>query len=107
MLSWASGGQGPKSPDLAITIETSSAKVTFVPKASGCEVALFVLLGCMIESSLGISAAAQLAPLADYADLDGHLLITNDPFSGIMVDAGKLTLGKKPGLGVEEFDECF
>jgi L-alanine-DL-glutamate epimerase-like enolase superfamily enzyme len=65
---------------------------------------LKIMLGCMIESSLGISAAAQLAPLADYADLDGHLLITNDPFRGITVDAGKLILGTNPGLGVEGFD---
>jgi len=44
-------------------------------RASG----LKVMLGCMIESSLGISAAAQLAPLADWLDLDGHLLLADDP----------------------------
>jgi L-alanine-DL-glutamate epimerase-like enolase superfamily enzyme len=61
---------------------------------------LKVMLGCMIETSLAISAAAQLAPLADYADLDGNLLISNDPFSGAEVSDGKLKVADKPGLGV-------
>ena len=68
---------------------------------------LKIMLGCMIESSLGISAAAQLAPLADYTDLDGHLLITNDPFRGITVDAGKLILKDKPGIGAEGIYKRF
>lgn len=59
-----------------------------------------IMLGCMIETSVAISAAAQLSPLVDYADLDGNLLITNDPFSGVGVDRGKLTLNDEPGLGV-------
>ena len=59
-----------------------------------------VMLGCMIESSVGISAAAQLSPLADYADLDGNNLIMNDPFSGTKVCEGKLILNDAPGLGV-------
>jgi L-Ala-D/L-Glu epimerase len=59
-----------------------------------------VMLGCMIESSVGISAAAQLAPLADCLDLDGNLLITNDPFHGVTVTNGTLTLSDKPGLGI-------
>jgi L-alanine-DL-glutamate epimerase-like enolase superfamily enzyme len=59
-----------------------------------------VMLGCMIESSVGISAAAQLAPLAQYADLDGNVLITNDPFSGVTLQGGTLVLGDMPGLGV-------
>ena len=66
-------------------------------RASG----LKVMLGCMIESSLGISAAAQLAPLADYADLDGNLLIDDDVASGVKGERGKLALSEKPGLGVE------
>jgi L-alanine-DL-glutamate epimerase-like enolase superfamily enzyme len=61
-----------------------------------------ILLGCMIETSLGISAAAQLSPLADYADLDGNLLISNDPFTGVTVHDGKLILNDLPGLGVSE-----
>ena len=61
-----------------------------------------VMLGCMIESSLAISAAAHLGPLADYADLDGHLLISNDPFLGVAVEQGRLILNNLPGLGVSE-----
>ena len=59
-----------------------------------------IMLGCMIESSVAISAAAQLSPLVDYADLDGNLLITNDPFEGVKVENGKLILNDKAGLGV-------
>jgi L-alanine-DL-glutamate epimerase-like enolase superfamily enzyme len=60
-----------------------------------------VMLGCMIETSIGISAAAQLSPLADYADLDGNLLIDNDPFQGVRVDQGRIVLGELPGCGVK------
>ncbi len=63
---------------------------------------LKVMLGCMIETSLGISAALQLAAIADYIDLDGHLLITNDPFDGIHTTAGCHRLTDKPGLGIVE-----
>ena len=59
-----------------------------------------IMLGCMIESSVAISAAAQLSPLVDYADLDGNILIKNDPFDGVKVVNGKLVLNDKPGLGV-------
>ncbi len=62
---------------------------------------LRIMLGCMIESSLGISAALQLAPLVDWLDLDGHLLLANDPFTGIGGAGGRLTLSTRPGLGVE------
>ena len=60
-----------------------------------------VMLGCMVESSLAITAAAHLAPLVDFVDLDGHLLITNDPFSGVTFESGRLALSERPGLGVE------
>lgn len=59
-----------------------------------------VMLGCMIETSVGISAAASLSPLVDYADLDGNLLISNDPFVGVTVDQGRLILRDTPGIGV-------
>ncbi|MGA9362925.1 MAG: dipeptide epimerase [Bacteroidota bacterium] len=59
-----------------------------------------VMLGCMIESSIAVTAAAHLSPLVDYADLDGNLLITNDPFEGVKVKEGKLILSDEPGLGV-------
>ena len=60
---------------------------------------LLVMIGCMIESSLGITAAAHLSPLVDYADLDGNLLIKNDPFSGVTLDNGRLILPDRPGIG--------
>jgi len=59
-----------------------------------------VMLGCMISSSVTVTAAAQLSPLVDYADLDGNLLISNDPFHGVLVRKGKLILPKSPGLGL-------
>jgi L-alanine-DL-glutamate epimerase-like enolase superfamily enzyme len=62
---------------------------------------LRVMLGCMIESSLSITAAAHLSPLVDYADLDGNLLIEDDPYVGVQVDHGKLVLPEEPGLGVK------
>ncbi len=58
------------------------------------------MLGCMIESSVGVTAAAHLSPLVDYADLDGNLLIANDPYVGVRVRAGKLLLPEGPGLGL-------
>ncbi len=58
------------------------------------------MLGCMIESSIGVTAAAHLSPLVDYADLDGNLLIANDPYSGVIVEKGKLVLPDRPGLGL-------
>lgn len=62
---------------------------------------LGVMLGCMIESSLAITAAAHLSPLADYADLDGALLLAADPYVGVQVANGKLILPERPGLGVQ------
>ncbi len=62
---------------------------------------LQVMLGCFIESSVAITAAAHLSPLADYADLDGNVLIENDPFEGATLDAdARLILPTRPGLGV-------
>ena len=61
-----------------------------------------IMLGCMVESSLAITAAAHIAPLVDFADLDGNLLITNDPFIGAEVREGKLVLPSAPGLGVRD-----
>lgn len=62
-----------------------------------------VMLGCMTETSCAVTAAAQLSPCADYLDLDGNLLISNDPFCGGMkVVDGKVTLQNEPGLGIYE-----
>ena len=62
---------------------------------------LQIMMGCMIESSLGITAAAHLTPLVDYADLDGNLLIANDPYTGVTLANGKLILPERPGIGVK------
>jgi L-alanine-DL-glutamate epimerase-like enolase superfamily enzyme len=59
-----------------------------------------IMLGCMIESSIAISAAAHLSPFVDWADLDGNLLIRDDPFQGVTVDQGKLILNDGAGLGI-------
>ena len=59
-----------------------------------------IMLGCMIESSIGITAAAHLSPLVDFADLDGNLLINNDPYQGVGVECGKLILPEGNGLGI-------
>ncbi len=59
-----------------------------------------VMLGCMTETSCAVSAASQLAPLTDYADLDGNLLIANDIFDGMKVVAGKIPSPDRPGIGV-------
>ena len=64
------------------------------------ELNLKVLIGCMSETSCAISAAAQLSPFADYADLDGALLIKNNLFDGITFTEGKITLNDMPGIGV-------
>lgn len=64
------------------------------------EVNLKIMLGCMTETSCAVSAAKQLSPLADYIDLDGNLLIKNDPFISDINPDGKLILSKLPGLGI-------
>ena len=64
------------------------------------ELGMQIMIGCMTETSAGISAAATLSALVDYADLDGHVLLGNDPYEGIQIVDGKLTLVDKPGTGV-------
>jgi L-alanine-DL-glutamate epimerase-like enolase superfamily enzyme len=59
-----------------------------------------VMLGCMVSSSCTVTAAAHLSPLVDYADLDGNLLVANDPWIGVQVEKGKLILPTGPGLGL-------
>jgi len=59
-----------------------------------------IMLSCMVESSVGVTAAAHLAPLCDYADLDGPLLIKNDPYSGLKYDGAMMSLPDRAGLGV-------
>lgn len=62
---------------------------------------LKVMLGCMTETSCAVSAAAQLAPAVDWADLDGALLIGNDRFRGMWIENGKIMLPADPGIGVQ------
>ena len=62
---------------------------------------LKIMLGCMIETSVGITAAASIASYVDKVDLDGNLLIKNDPFEGVKVVNGKLTLPNSIGLGLK------
>lgn len=64
------------------------------------ELKLKVMVGCMTESSVGISAIAQLLPLLDYADLDGAMLIANDPATGVTFDFGKVVYAAENGTGV-------
>jgi len=61
-----------------------------------------IMIGCMIESSVAITAAAQLCSLIDYADLDGNLLISNDPYIGATLVDGRVVLNDQPGIGVKE-----
>jgi L-alanine-DL-glutamate epimerase-like enolase superfamily enzyme len=62
---------------------------------------MLVMLGCMVETSLGIAAAAQLSGLVDFVDLDGAMLLADDPFSGPLYEKGRILLSESPGLGVE------
>lgn len=63
---------------------------------------LKVMIGCMTETSCAISAAAQLSPMALWADLDGALLISNDIYKGTTITDGKVTLSSLPGIGIEK-----
>ncbi len=62
-----------------------------------------VMIGCMTETSCAVSAAAQLSPVVDFADLDGNLLISNDLFEGMTVVNGRITLPDRPGIGLKPF----
>ena len=61
---------------------------------------MLVMLGCMVETSLGISAAAQISGLVDFVDLDGAMLLADDPYAGPTYDNGRILLSGAPGLGV-------
>jgi len=63
---------------------------------------LQVMIGCMSESSLAITAASHLSPLADYVDLDSHLNLLSDPYTGATFENGRVVPTDRPGLGVEE-----
>lgn len=63
---------------------------------------LKVMLGCMTETSCAVSAAAQLSPMVDFADLDGNLLIANDCFNGMKLQSGNIILSDSPGIGIQK-----
>jgi len=63
-----------------------------------------VMIGCMTETSCAVSAASQLSPLVDWADLDGNLLISNDIYKGMEVIDGKVTLNELPGIGIRKIE---
>jgi L-alanine-DL-glutamate epimerase-like enolase superfamily enzyme len=74
-----------------------------VAKALGMK----TMLGCMVSSSISVTAAAHLSPMVDYADLDGNLLIANDGFVGVQVRNGKLLLPDGPGLGLRPVETAL
>jgi len=61
---------------------------------------MLIMLGCMVETSLGISAAAHISGLVDFVDLDGAMLLADDPFEGLGYENGRILLPDRPGLGV-------
>ncbi len=71
-------------------------KMIHIARAFG----LKVMIGCMTETSCAVTAAAHLSPMADWCDLDGNLLISNDPFDGVRIVEGRVTLPERPGIGV-------
>jgi len=73
-------------------------KMLTVARAAGMK----VMIGCMTETSCAVSAASQISPAVDWADLDGNLLISNDIFKGTTVASGKLILSDLPGIGIEK-----
>ncbi len=66
-----------------------------------------VMIGCMTETSCAISAASQLSPMAHWADLDGNLLISNDPFNGAVVTNGRVIPTSEPGIGLTAFNNAY
>ncbi len=76
-------------------------KMITVARALGMK----VMIGCMTETSCAVSAASQLSPLVDWADLDGSLLISNDIYEGMKVINGKVTLNDLPGIGIRKLSD--
>ena len=74
----------------------------FVMAKTAKSLGMKVMIGCMTETSCAVSAAAQLAPLAEFADLDGNLLISNDLYDGMKIKTGKITLNDLPGIGIRK-----
>ena len=68
---------------------------------------LRLMIGCMTETSVAVSAAAQLAPKMEWADLDGNILLSNDCFTGMKLTEGKISLNNLPGIGVKPLIGCM
>jgi L-alanine-DL-glutamate epimerase-like enolase superfamily enzyme len=81
----------------------SAIKMAQIAKLMGMK----VMIGCMTETSCAVSAAAQISPLADWADLDGNLLISNDCYEGMKIVDGKVTLNEMAGIGIIEKTKMF
>jgi L-alanine-DL-glutamate epimerase-like enolase superfamily enzyme len=96
VLKWSGAAHGVNIKLMKCGGLLEALRMIWVARAAG----LHVMLGCMVESSVAITAAAHLAPLVDYCDLDGNLLVANDPFDGVKGYEGVLTLPEVPGLGV-------
>ena len=93
-IAFGSAGSGVGSAASTLNDRTSAAVAT--ARAHG----MLVMAGCMIETSLGITAAAHFAPLLDCADLDGAALLADDPHVGATIDNGRIKIPDRPGLGV-------
>jgi len=74
----------------------------FIMAKTAKSLGMKVMIGCMTETSCAVSAAAQLSPLAEFADLDGNLLISNDLYSGMQIIDGKIILSDLPGIGIRK-----
>ena len=86
--------------DMSLVIDWSREAVRMAHAARA--LGLGVMLGCMIESGLGIAAGAQIASLCDHVDLDGNLLLAEDPWPGVGLRDGVQLPAERPGLGVGE-----
>jgi L-Ala-D/L-Glu epimerase len=119
------GATGAANP-LPVIADESAVTATDVPRLAGCvsgvnvklakcggirgalqmihtarALGMLVMLGCMVETSLGIAAAVQISGLVDFVDLDGAMLLADDPFKGLDYENGRIILPDAPGLGVE------
>ena len=89
-------------------MKTGSMRYAMQKIAEARKHGLKVMIGCMVETSLADTASAILSLWADYADIDGHLLVDRNPFSGLIIDKnGFVTLNEKNGLGVELIENIF
>jgi len=75
-------------------------RAAYVMLKSARTLGLKTMIGCMTETSCAVTAASHLSPLAEWCDLDGNLLISNDPFEGIKIVNGKVIIPDRPGIGI-------